>query len=147
MLILVVIGIKLAHVDTALKGEKTTSHLLLNLSLFLSQAFFRLEAQGVCTAVCYAVQHNRPGGPCSRGSLPCQEPCTCLGRETHREEFKIYVDATGKGSISSFCKVRGWLGLVGVKFRWDVAVVPSAPLCRETFGGSTGCMRGHPQTT
>lgn len=31
-LILVVIGVKLAHVDTALKGKKTTSHLLWNAS-------------------------------------------------------------------------------------------------------------------
>lgn len=39
MLILVVIGIKLAYVDTALKGKETTSHLLFNLSLVKSTFF------------------------------------------------------------------------------------------------------------
>lgn len=43
-LILVVIGIKLAHADVALKGKKTPSHLLCNVSLFPSQPFFLLLA-------------------------------------------------------------------------------------------------------
>lgn len=68
-LILVVIGIKLAHVDTALKGKKTTSHLLFN--LFSSQPFFRPEAQHVFTAVYGMVW---PGGltcVAARGAKIC----------------------------------------------------------------------------
>lgn len=55
-LILVVIGIKLVHVDTALKGEKTTSHLLFNLSLFSSRPFFQTSgAVCLCCCLCYGV--------------------------------------------------------------------------------------------
>ena len=86
MLILVVMGIKLAHVDMALKGKKTTSHLLFNISLLSSQPFFRLQVQCVFTAVYVLLL---PGGPHSHGSLLCQELCTCLGRKTYREGFKI----------------------------------------------------------
>lgn len=38
----------------ALKGKKTTSHLLFNLSLFSSQPFFKLQAYLYC-CLCYAV--------------------------------------------------------------------------------------------
>lgn len=73
-----------------------------------------------------------PGGPCLHGSLLCRELCARLGRETHREEFKIYIDTTGKKeAFLYFAKWGAGSGLQGVKFRWDVAVVPSAPLCGE----------------
>ena len=142
MLILVVIGIKLAPVDMALKGKKTASHLLFNLSLQVNLfSDFRRSVSLLLFVMLL------PGGPHSHGILLCQDLCVCLGREMHREEFKIFVDATGKGSISSFCKVRGWLGdWRGVNsdrmWLWSPVL-----LCRGLFSGRTCCIRCSPQTT
>lgn len=48
--------------------------------------------------------------------LTCMAPTVprsarAFGRETHREEFKIHVDTTGKGGSSPLFKGRGSLGL------------------------------------
>lgn len=109
MLILVVIGIKLAHVDTAPKGKKTTSHLLFNLSLFRSTFLHTSGIVCLDCCLCYAVAWR---------SL-CRELCAFLGRETHREEFKIHVDTTGKGSILHFAKRGAGLGLLGSRLSSD----------------------------
>lgn len=101
VLILVVIGIKLAHVDMALKGKKTTSHFLFNLSF--KPAFFQTSG-GVFTAVCFAVAW-RP----SLAWQPAVPRAVCMfRRETHREEVKIYA---GRKGNTLFWEVRGWLGV------------------------------------
>lgn len=81
-LTLVVIGIKLAHVDMALKGKETTSHLLCNISLFPSQIFPYLR-WGVFMAVQVLLE---PGGV--QVQLPAPGAITCLGGRPTRKGLK-----------------------------------------------------------
>lgn len=81
-LILVVIGIKLAHVDTALRGKETTSHLLFNVSVFPSQTFSYFR-WGVFMAVQVLL---KPGGV--EVQLPVPGAITCLGGRPTRKGLK-----------------------------------------------------------